>query len=62
MSRSVTTPMGMPEALTTGISPQSLSTIIRATSGSVVSGEQQATVVDMMSWTRIETSSAHGEK
>ena len=40
MSRSVITPMGIPAALSTGISPQSLSTIILATSDRLVSGKQ----------------------
>ena len=42
MSRSVTTPSGMPCASTTGICPQSFSIIIRATSRSGVCAVQQA--------------------
>src|SRR5690606_39415661 len=44
MSRSVTTPTGRPDSRlsTTGISPQSFSTIIRATSRNGVSPVQQA--------------------
>src|SRR5262245_39417058 len=53
MSRSVTTPIGAWDVLTTGISPQSLSTIICATSTRPVSGKQLATFLDMMSRTFI---------
>src|SRR6476469_2585248 len=42
MSRSVITPMGRSDVSSTGISPQSFSTISRATSSSVAFGEQHA--------------------
>src|SRR5262245_24890249 len=55
MSRSVITPTGriVSRPSTTGISPQSKSHIARATSCSVASGVQHATVVVMMSLTFI---------
>src|SRR6266436_5634821 len=55
ISRSVTTPIGTLLDLfsTTGISPQSWSTIIRATSGREVSAVQQAGSAVIMSFTCI---------
>jgi hypothetical protein len=55
MSRSVTTPIGclLDVLSTTGISPQSLSTIIRATSGKEVSAVQHAGSGVIMSLTFI---------
>src|SRR5258706_12399997 len=55
MSRSVTTPIGilLPLFSTTGISPQSLSTINLATSGKGVSGVQHAGLAVITSFTCI---------
>ena len=55
ISRSVTTPIGalLDVLSTTGISPQSLSTIIRATSGREVSAVQHAGSAVIMSFTCI---------
>src|SRR5437870_9715917 len=55
ISRSVTTPIGslLDVFSTTGISPQSLSTIIRATSGKEVSAVQHAGSVVIISFTCI---------
>jgi hypothetical protein len=50
MSLSVTTPTNAPESSTTGISPQSLSTINEAASCTVLDGLQHAGLAVITSW------------